>query len=66
MVESWRTAQPLLGSTQFNHLAQDLWSLILILGGSYAVYQFFRSRSERLGFLACLLVAAAAMMWHRL
>ena len=66
MAESWRTAQPLSGPTQVNHLMQDLWCLILILGSSYAVHQFFRHRSERLGFILCLLVAAAAMTWHRL
>jgi hypothetical protein len=66
MAESWRTAQPLFGATQVNHLAQDLWCLILVLGSSYAVYQFFRHRSERLCLVLCLLVAAAAMTWHRL
>ncbi len=66
MAESWRAAQSLIGPTKVNHLAQDLWCLILVLGSSYAVYQFCRYRSERLGLVLCLLVAAAAMTWHRL
>lgn len=66
MAESWRTAQPLLGSTKVNHLMQDLWCLILVLGSSYAVYRFCRHRSERLGFALCLLGASAAMTGHRL
>ena len=66
MAESWRAAQRLLGPTKANHLAQDLWCLILILGSGYAVYGFYRHRSERLGFVFCLLIAAAAMTWHRL
>lgn len=66
MAESWRAAQSLIGPTKVNHLAQDLWCLILVLACSYAVYQFCRHRSERLGIVLCLLVAAAAMTWHRL
>jgi hypothetical protein len=66
IAESWRTAQPLIGPTKANYFAQDLWCLILSLGSSYAVYQFFRHRSERMGFVLCLLVAASAMAWHRL
>ncbi|MEE1657084.1 hypothetical protein VB618_12820 [Microvirga sp. CF3062] len=65
MAESWRAAQSLIGPTKVNHLAQDLWCLILVLGSSYAVYQFCRHRSERLSLVLCLLVAAAAMTWHR-
>ncbi|MBM1170471.1 hypothetical protein [Microvirga arabica] len=51
---------------RINYLAQDLWCLMLVLGSSYAVYQFCRYRSERLGLVVCLLIAAAAMAWHRL
>ncbi|MBJ6127327.1 hypothetical protein [Microvirga splendida] len=66
MAESWRTARPLIGPTRINYLAQDLWCLILVLGGSYAVHQFCRHRSERLGLALCLIVAVSAMAWHRL
>lgn len=66
MVEGWRAAQPLLGPTKVNHLTQDLWCLVLILGGSYGHYQFYKRRSETLGIVLCLLLAAAAMTWHRL
>ncbi|MFC1459823.1 hypothetical protein ACETIH_24595 [Microvirga arabica] len=66
MAQSWRTAQPLIGLMRINYLAQDLWCLMLVLGSSYAVYQFCRYRSERLGLVVCLLIAAAAMAWHRL
>jgi len=59
-------AQPLIGATKINYIAQDLWCLILSLGSSYAVYQFCRHRSERLGLVLCLVLAAAAMIWHRL
>jgi hypothetical protein len=66
MAEGWRAAQLLIGPTKANHLAQDLWCLILVLGSGYAVYQFWRHRSERLGLVLCLLCVAAAMTWHRL
>jgi hypothetical protein len=66
MAGSWKAAQPLIGSTRVSYFAQDLWCLILVLGSSYAVQQFCRHRSERLGLVLCLLVAAAAMTWHRL
>jgi hypothetical protein len=66
MAESWRAAQPLIGSTKVNHLAQDLWCLILTVGGGYLLYQFYKHRSETLGLVLCLLAAAAAMTWHRL
>ncbi len=66
MAESWRTAEPLLGPTKVHHLAQDLWGLILILGSGYALYQFYKRRSETFGIVLCLLLAAAAMTWHRL
>ncbi|MCC2652048.1 MAG: hypothetical protein K0R61_1300 [Microvirga sp.] len=59
-------AQPLIGPTKINYIAQDLWCLILALGSSYAVYQFCRHRSERLGLVLCLILAAAAMTWQRL
>jgi hypothetical protein len=66
MAESWKAAQPLLGPTKVNYFAQDIWCLVLTLGSSYAVYQFCRHRSERLGLVFCLMVAVAAMTWHRL
>ncbi|KFG69076.1 hypothetical protein [Microvirga sp. BSC39] len=66
MAESWKAAQSLIGPTKVNYFAQDLWCLILVLGSSYAVHQFCRHRSERLGLVLCLLMAAAAMTWHRL
>jgi divalent metal cation (Fe/Co/Zn/Cd) transporter len=66
MGESGSAAQSLIGPTKVNHLAQDLWCMILVLACSYAVYQFCRHRSERLGIVLCLLVAAAAMTWHSL
>ncbi|MBD2746398.1 hypothetical protein IC232_06745 [Microvirga sp. BT688] len=66
MAEGWSAAQPLIGPTKVNHLAQDVWCLILALGSGYAVYQFWRHRSERLGLVLCLLWIAAAMTWHRL
>ncbi len=66
MEESWRTAQPLLGPTKVNHLTQDLWCLILTLGGGYLLYRFYKRRSETLGIMLCSLIAAAAMTWHRL
>jgi hypothetical protein len=66
MAESWGMAQPLIGPTKINYIAQDLWCLILALGSSYGVYQFCRHRSERLGLVLCLISAAAAMTWHRL
>jgi hypothetical protein len=64
--ESWRRAQALLGPTKLNHLTQDLWCLILVLGSGYALYHFYKHRSETLGIVLCLAVAAAAMTWHRL
>ena len=66
IVESWGHAQALLGPTRLNHLLQDLWCLILVLGSSYALYQFYKHRSETLGIVLCLTLAAAAMTWHRL
>jgi hypothetical protein len=64
--ESWGRAQALIGPTKLNHLTQDVWCLILVLGSSYAIHQFCKRRSETLGIVLCLLVAAAAMTWHRL
>jgi hypothetical protein len=64
--ESWGRGQTLLGPTKLNHLMQDVWCLILALGSSYAFYQFYKRRSETLGIVLCLLVAGAAMTWHRL
>ena len=49
-----------------NHLTQDLWCLLLALGGGYGLYRFYKRRSETLGFVLCFLVAAAAMACHRL
>jgi hypothetical protein len=66
MAETWRAAQPLLGPTKINYFAQDLWCLILAIGSSHAVYQFCRPRSEKLSLILCLIVATAAMTWHRL
>jgi hypothetical protein len=66
MAESWSAAHTLIGPTKTNYFAQDLWCLILALGGSYAVYQFNRHRSERLGLVLRLILAAGAMTWHRL
>ena len=66
IMESWRRAQVLLGPTKLNHLTQDVWCLILVLGSSYAFYQFYKRRSETLGIVLCMLVAGAAMTWHRL
>ncbi len=66
MAESWRAAQSLIGPTKVNHLAQDLWCLILTLGSGYLLYQFYKRRSETFGIVLCLLMAAAAMAWHRL
>jgi hypothetical protein len=59
-------AQPLLGPTKANHLAQDLWCLILTFGSGYLLYGFYKRRSETFGIVLCLLIAAAAMAWHRL
>ena len=66
MAESWRVAQPLRGPTKVNHLAQDLWCLILTFGSGYLLYRFYERRSEALGIVLCLLIAAAAMARHRL
>ena len=66
MMESWRTAKPLLGFTKVNHLTQDLWGLLLTLGTCYVLYWLFKSHSKTLGFMLCLVVATLAMAWHRL
>jgi hypothetical protein len=66
IVESWRRAQAFLGPTKLNHLTQDLWCLILVLGSSYAFYRFYKHRSETLCLVLCLALAAAAVTWHRL
>lgn len=66
MTQSWRMAQPLVGPTKVNHLTQDFWCLILTLGSSYLLYQFYKRRWETLGLVLCLLVAAGAMILHRL
>jgi hypothetical protein len=66
MMESWRTAQRLLGPTKINHLTQDLWSLLVTLGCSFVIYQFWKPRLEALGTVLCIVLAAIAMTWHRL
>ncbi len=66
MSQSWRTAQSLLGPTKVNHLAQDLWCLLLILGSGCLLYQFYKRRPKILGLVLCLLVAAVAMTWRHL
>ncbi len=42
-------AQPLRSPTKVNHLAQDLWCLILTFGSGYLLYRFYKRRSETLG-----------------
>lgn len=66
MTESWSTAKPLLGPTRINHLTQDLWSLLVTIVACCALYQFYKRRSQTLGILLTVIVAALAMMWHRL
>ena len=66
MMESWKSAAPLQGPTKVNHLTQDLAGLLATLVRSYATYRFWKHRSETLGIVLGLLVAAAAMMWHRM
>ena len=65
MLESWKAAKPLLGPTKVNHLTQDLASLLVTLGCCYALYLFWKPRSETFGIILSLLVTAAAMTWHR-
>ena len=66
MMESWEKAGSLRGPTKVNHLTQDLAGLLATLACSYAVYQFWKYRSETLGIVLGLIAAAAAMTWHRL
>jgi len=65
MTESWRATAHLQGPTKVNHLTQDLAGLLATLLCSYATYRFWKYRSETLGIVLGVLVAAAAMMWHR-
>ena len=65
MLESWEEAGPLRGPTKVNHLTQDLASLLVTLGCCYALYLFWKPRSETFGIILSLLVTAAAMTWHR-
>jgi len=65
MLESWTDAALLKGPTKVNHLTQDLAGLLATLVCSYATYRFWKHRSETLDIVLGLLVAAAAMMWHR-
>ncbi len=66
IMESWRAAKPLLGPTKINHLTQDLWSLLVTLVCSFAIYQFWKPRLEALGTVLCIALSAIAMTWHRL
>ena len=66
MMESWKDADPLRGPTRVNYLTQDLAGLLATLSCSYAIYRFWKHRSETLGIVLGLLIAAAAMTWHRL
>ncbi len=65
MMESWKDATFLYGPTKVNHLSQDLAGLLATLVCAYGTYRFWKHRSESLGIVLGLLVAAAAMTWHR-
>jgi hypothetical protein len=66
MMESWEKAGPLRGPTKVNYLTQDLTGLLVVLVCSYAIYQFWKPRSETLGIVLALAAAAAAMTLHRM
>jgi len=66
LTESWEDAGPLLGPTKVNHLTQGLAGLLAALVCPYAMYRFWKHRSETLGLVLGLLTAAIAMTWHRL
>ncbi|MBB4039342.1 hypothetical protein GGR34_000977 [Microvirga flocculans] len=65
MAESWRASRPFIGPTKLNYLTQDLFSLLLTVGGCYAFYWFFKRRWETLGIVLCVLLAAVAMTLQR-
>jgi hypothetical protein len=66
MVESWEEAGSLQGPTKVNYLTQDVAGLLATLVCSYAIYRFWKERSETLGIVLGLVAAAAAMTLHRM
>jgi hypothetical protein len=56
MMESWEK----------NYLTQDLAGLLVVFVCSYAIYRFWKPRSETLGIVLALAAAAAAMTLHRM
>jgi hypothetical protein len=66
MLESWGEAGPLRGPTKVNHLTQDFAALLTTLVCSFAIYRFWKHRSETLGIVLGLVAATAAMMLHHI
>jgi hypothetical protein len=66
IMESWEKAGPLRGPTKVNHLTQDLAGLLATLVCSYAIYRFWKHRSETIGIVLGIVAAAAAMTFHRM
>jgi hypothetical protein len=66
MMESWEEAGPLRGPTKVNFLTQSLAGLLASLVSSYAIYRFWKHRSETTGIVLGIAAAAGAMAFHRM
>ncbi|MGO4524358.1 hypothetical protein AB4097_05770 [Microvirga sp. 2MCAF35] len=66
LLESWEEAKPLVGATKVNYLTQGLAGLLATFLCSYGIYRFWKERSETIGIVLGALLAAAAMMLHRM
>lgn len=66
LVDTWTAGRTLGGIVSMNHIAKDVWGLLVVLMVCAGLFHFWIRRRPSLGFHICLIIAVTSLAGHTL